>query len=334
MRHLNEKDHEIFLILKILLKDSSQKGFLIGDNQEKIKEHLKKILSDLDYEKKVIFIKGSEKNVYSHILKGLGSELENVNLEDFLIEFHRILDNLEKRLIIVVEDTHSMEENEIINFLRVVGGEKNVSVIFIGNSELNDKIERLKTKKIFTQINFVFQIENGKNLFPVVSAVIVLMASGLSLLFILNSSPDIDKNSEVKKEIIEKDREIISKIQEEVVIEKQVKKQDYNDLCGLSCQIEKELFSKVSNITIPETNYKKEFLKEKYRIYAGAFKNIENAEKFSEKIRKMTGFNPEIESVEKVNNVYIKAFSKEEAFEIRKRLYEIGIKPYIKRVSR
>jgi hypothetical protein len=143
------------------------------------------------------------------------------------------------------------------------------------------------------------------------------------------------RDEEKKVQIVKKDLQIIKSLEEKVVENKNVKKNSVKeDVCDFLCLFERSIYLAVKSENIPDIEHKKPVVKEKYRIYAGAFRNIKNAKILIDKIFKMTDLKAEIEERGSMKNVYVKAYTKEEALEIRDRLNEIGIKPYIKRLEK
>ncbi|WP_457622117.1 AAA family ATPase [Persephonella sp.] len=349
MRDLNKENQEIFLILKILLKDSGQKGFLYSREGRSASLFIMDVLNSLDFDKRVIFVSPKNKNIYEQILQKLGKDVKDPTVEQFLIEFHELKKRSNKRIFIVVEDADLMDQTEIMNLLRIFGNDKDISVIFTGGDKLEKTVEELKPKKIFSTVNFVFRLKSRR--FPVLrSFIVLLIVMLLATVFILMNNIS-DRSEEEKVEIVKKDKEIIEKIQEKKIsnlesdikmekkekmissaVEKNYKKED--DICDFLCLFDKNVYRSIIDESIPELVHREPTESEKYRIYAGAFKRMKNAEQLADSILKKTGLKPEIEDLGRIKNVYLKAYTREEAIEIRDKLNEIGIKPFIKRLEK
>ncbi|ACO04447.1 MAG TPA: hypothetical protein DEP48_04675 [Persephonella sp.] len=334
MRHLNKENQEIFLILKILLKDGGQIGFLYGKDGRSASLFIMDLLNSLDIQKRVLFVSPKSGDIYRQILQKLGRDIDNLTVEQFLIEFYNQKEKLDKRVFIVIEDSDSMDQTDIINLIKIFGGDKDISVIFTGSDKLDRIVEEIKPKKIFSYVNFVFQLK-GKG-FPFLKLLIALLIiSGLSAgYFYLKDNGKEIKEDKVK--IVKKDKEILKSLKDNRVVKKEPpeRKKVREEICDFVCLFDKTVYPVVINNQIPDKKHKKPVLKERYRIYAGAFRNLKNARFLSDRIFKKTGLKAEIEDLGSIKNVYIKAYRREEALEIRDRLNEIGIKPYIKRLEK
>ncbi len=333
MRHLNKKNQEIFLILKILLRDGGQKGFLYGKNSRFVSLFLMDLINSIDIDKRVLFVSPKSGDIYRQILEKLGKSNDNLTLEQFLIEFYKIKDKVGKKIFVVVENAEELDQTDVINLLRIFGKEKDLSIIFSGSDRLGSIINSIKTKKVFSDVNFVFRLDGeSKNIHRILAGLVVFsVLSGFLLFYMKNEGRDEEK----KVQIVKKDLQIIKSLEEKVVENKNVKKNSVKeDVCDFLCLFERSIYLAVKSENIPDIEHEKPVVKEKYRIYAGAFRNIKNAKILIDKIFKMTDLKAEIEERGGMKNVYIKAYTKEEALEIRDRLNEIGIKPYIKRLEK
>ncbi|WP_457641194.1 SPOR domain-containing protein [Persephonella sp.] len=341
MRQLNEHNWEIFLILKILLKDHNQTGFLYGKDGRKVSLFLMDLFNEFNTDKRVLFISPESGNIYKQILEKLGKNVENFSKEKFLIEFFTEKEKLKKRLFIVIESSEKLSEKDIVELLKILGREKDITLIFAGNEKLKNLIDQIKTKKIFSSVHFVFQLKDEKRLFLSKKILFGILLTAAAFAVWLLYQRDVKVEEEKKLQIVQKDVQIVKKLKEEseekpaksINIEQRKLKKSYESVCDFICEFDKAVYTLLKNENIPPLNHKKLSISEKYRIYAGAFRKIENARYFQKEIKEKTDLSPEIEDLGKIKNVYIKAYSREEALQIRDMLNEIGIKPYIKRLT-